>query len=110
MHVKNYKKRLMLSALTLSSTLFASSSYAQDDAIIDESRNRSIPVNITLPANHLKCSAQVKCPVVFVNAGYGISHDEYTFASKLFNAQGYLSIAVAHELKVTLHLIVRSHT
>ena len=97
--LKIIKKRLMLSALTLSTMLFASSSYAQDDAIIDESRNRSIPVNITLPANHLKCSAQVKCPVVFVNAGYGISHDEYTFASKLFNAQGYLSIAVAHELK-----------
>ena len=99
MHVKNYKKRLILSALTLSTTLFASSSYAQDDVVIDDSRNRFIPVNITLPTNHLKCSAQVKCPVVFINAGYGISHNEYTFASKLFNAQGYLSIAVAHELK-----------
>ncbi|WP_409425078.1 alpha/beta hydrolase [Pseudoalteromonas sp. RW-H-Ap-1] len=97
--LKIIKKRLMLSALTLSTMLFASSSYAQDDAIIDESRNRSIPVNITLPANHLKCRTQVKCPVVFVNAGYGISHNEYTFASKLFNAKGYLSIAVAHEFK-----------
>ncbi|KAF7766828.1 hypothetical protein PUND_a2711 [Pseudoalteromonas undina] len=97
--LKIIKKHLMLKALTLSTMLFASSSYAQNDAIIDESRNRSIPVNITLPANHLKCSAQVKCPVVFVNAGYGISHNEYTFASKLFNGQGYLSIAVAHELK-----------
>ncbi len=97
--IKIIKKHLMLSALTLSTMLFASSSYAQNDAIIDESRNRSIPVNISLPTNHLKCSAQVKCPVVFINAGYGISHNEYTFVSKLFNAQGYLSIAVAHELK-----------
>ncbi len=82
--LKIIKKRLMLSALTLSTMLFTSSGYAQDGAIIDDSRNRSIPVNITLPANHLKCSAQVKCLVVFINAGYGISHNEYTFASKLF--------------------------
>ncbi len=97
--LKHIKKRLILSALSISSLLFTQLSIAQDEILVDGSRNRSIPVNITLPANHLKCSAQVKCPVVFVNAGYGISHNEYTFASKLFNAQGYLSIAVAHELK-----------
>ena len=86
--LKIIKKRLILSALTLSTALFASSSYAQDDVVIDDSRNRSIPVNITLPNNHLKCSVQVKCQVVFVNAGYGISHNEYTFVSKLFKHCG----------------------
>ena len=45
--LKIIKKHLMLSALTLSTMLFSSSSYAQNDAIIDDSRNRSIPVNIT---------------------------------------------------------------
>lgn len=88
MHVKNYKKAFNVKCATLSTMLFASSSYAQDDVVIDDSRNRSIPVNITLPTNHLKCSAQVKCPVVFVNAGYGISHNEYTFVSKLFKHCG----------------------
>ncbi|MBQ4800707.1 alpha/beta hydrolase [Pseudoalteromonas sp. MMG006] len=96
---KAIKKLLILSALTLSASLMSPLSFAQDGVIVDESRNRTIPINITLPNNSNQCSGQAKCPVAFVNAGYGISHNDYTFASKLFNAQGYLSIAVAHELK-----------
>jgi predicted esterase len=97
--LKTIKKLLTLSVLTLSASLMSPLSFAQDDVMVDESRNRTIPINITLPNNSKKCSEQAKCPVAFVNAGYGISHNEYTFASKLFNAQDYLSIAVAHELK-----------
>jgi len=96
---KAIKKLLILSALTLSASLMSPLSFAQDDVIVDESRDRTIPINITLPNNSNQCSEQAKCPVAFVNAGYGISHNDYTFASKLFNAQGYLSIAVAHEHK-----------
>ncbi|ASM49551.1 hypothetical protein PESP_a1431 [Pseudoalteromonas espejiana DSM 9414] len=96
---KTIKKLLTLSVLSLSAGLISPFSFAQDGVIVDQSRNRTIPINITLPNNSDKCSEQVKCPVAFVNAGYGISHNEYTFASKLFNAHGYLSIAVAHELK-----------
>jgi len=96
---KIIKKLITLSALSLSASLISPFSFAQDDVLVDQSRNRTIPINITLPNNSNKCSAQIKCPVAFINAGYGISHNEYTFASKLFNAKGYLSIAVAHEFK-----------
>ncbi len=75
------------------------SSYASEEFITDISRDREIPVSISLPTNNVKCSKQNKCPVVFINAGYGMSHNRYTFASNEFNKQGYLAIAVAHELK-----------
>ncbi|TMO73820.1 alpha/beta hydrolase [Pseudoalteromonas sp. S3785] len=96
---KIIKKLLTLSAFSLSASLMSPLSVADDDVIVDQSRNRTIPINITLPNNSNQCNEQAKCPVAFVNAGYGISHNNYSFASKLFNAQGYLSIAVAHELK-----------
>ncbi|MBB1278517.1 alpha/beta hydrolase [Pseudoalteromonas sp. SR43-3] len=101
---KTLKKLFMLSALALSASDISTSaisatSYANDGVMTDESRNRTIPINITLPSNNAKCTAQVKCPVAFINAGYGISHNGYTFASNAFNQRGYLTIAVAHELK-----------
>jgi hypothetical protein len=96
---KTLKKLFILSALALSTLVMSTTSYANDNVITDESRNRDIPINITLPANNAKCTAQAKCPVAFINAGYGISHNEYTFVSNAFNQRGYLTVAVAHELK-----------
>jgi predicted esterase len=66
--------------------------------IYDESRNRSIPVDITFPVGTEQCSAKFKCPVVFLSAGYGVSHLKYTFLSKQFNQLGYLVVAIGHEL------------
>jgi len=68
------------------------------ESIYDESRNRSIPIEITFPKNIDLCSADLKCPVAFISAGYGVSHSKYTFLSKQFNERGYLVIAIAHEL------------
>ena len=86
---KTIKKLLTLSAFSLSASLISPLSFA-DDVIVDQSRNRTIPINITYPNESNQCSVHAKCPVAFVNAGYGISHNDYTFASKLFNAKGYL--------------------
>lgn len=96
---KTLKKLFILSALALSTLVMSTASYANDNVITDKSSNRDIPINITLPANNAKCTAQAKCPVAFINAGYGISHNEYTFVSNAFNQRGYLTVAVAHELK-----------
>nr|WP_024594243.1 hypothetical protein [Pseudoalteromonas sp. TB13] len=101
---KTLKKLFILSALTITTSIISTTSYANDDVITDDSRNRTIPINITLPSNNTKCSEQAKCPVAFINAGYGISHNEYTFASNVFNQRGYLTIAVAHELKTDPYL------
>ena len=109
---KTLKKLFMLGALALSTSVITTSvigatSYANDGVITDESRNRTIPINITLPSNNAKCTEQVKCPVAFINAGYRISHNGYTFASNAFNQRGYLTIAVAHELKSDPYLTTR---
>jgi pimeloyl-ACP methyl ester carboxylesterase len=68
------------------------------ESIYDESRNRAIPIEITLPGDAEKCSTKSKCPVVFLSAGYGISYLKYTFISKQLNQLGYLVIAIGHEL------------
>lgn len=101
---KTLKKLFMLSALTLTTSIISTTSYTNDDVITDKSRNRTIPINITLPSNNTKCSAQAKCPLAFINAGYGISYNKYTFASDAFNQRGYLTVAVAHELKTDPYL------
>jgi hypothetical protein len=66
--------------------------------IYDEARDRTIPVEITFPANIELCSTNLKCPVAFLSAGYGVSHTKYAFLSKQFNQLGYLVIAIGHEL------------
>ncbi|NRD75579.1 alpha/beta hydrolase [Shewanella sp. VB17] len=66
--------------------------------IYDESRDRSIPVEMTFPVELEKCSVNVKCPVAFLSAGYGVSHIKYTFLSKQLNQLGYLVVAIGHEL------------
>lgn len=74
--------------------------------IFDEARNRNIPVDITFPVNLEQCSPKFKCPVVFLSAGYGVSHSQYTFLSKQFNQLGYLVVAIGHELPSDPHLSV----
>lgn len=74
-------------------------SYASNEVIIDKNRDRAIAINTALPSNALSCSEQKKCPVVFINAGYGIAHTDYQFATDIFTAKGYLTVAVAHELE-----------
>ena len=54
---KTLKKLFILSALALSTSVIGATSYANDDVIADESRNRTIPINITLPSNNAKCTA-----------------------------------------------------
>lgn len=66
--------------------------------IYDEARDRTIPVEITFPADIELCSTNLKCPVAFLSAGYGVSHTKYAFLSKQFNQLGYLVIAIGHEL------------
>lgn len=72
--------------------------YANAETIYDESRDRVIPIEISLPKNNEQCFTNSKCPVAFLSAGYGVSHSKYTFLSNLLNLQGYLVVAIGHEL------------
>jgi hypothetical protein len=85
-----------LKGLVIIIVLFSNGVNAEN--IYDEARGRSIPVDITFPAEINRCSLKLKCPVAFLSAGYGISHSKYTFLSKQLNQLGYLVIAIGHEL------------
>ena len=79
--------------------IFTTVSFSKSEVIVDKIRDRVIPVTISEPSNSSTCSEHNKCPVAFINAGYGIAHTDYQFAADIFTAKGYLTIAVAHELK-----------
>lgn len=76
----------------------ATTSSAQANVIYDEQRERQIPIAISQPKNTQLCSAQLKCPVAFVSAGYGVAHTKYSFVSKMLVERGYLVVAIRHEL------------
>ena len=83
--------------LLLAFTLFGQRAIATEtEVLFDNQRSRHIPVTIT-PTDS-KCTAQKKCPVVFIGAGYGMAHTDYQFAQQVFHQHGYLTVEVAHEL------------
>ncbi|MCC2618195.1 alpha/beta hydrolase [Aestuariibacter halophilus] len=68
------------------------------NTVYDSSRDRHIPVTLSYPVDQQRCTKQQQCPVAFVSAGYGVSHNHYTFITQHLNRLGYLVVAVAHEL------------
>ena len=87
------------SLIVLGCFTFSMVSFAKSEVIVDQTRDRDIPVSINVASNSLSCSEQHKCPVAFINAGYGIAHTDYQFVADTFTTKGYLTIAVAHELQ-----------
>lgn len=76
----------------------SSASISNAETIYDESRDRKIPIEITLPQTAKSCNEEFKCPVALLSAGYGVSHLKYEFLSKQLNVLGYLVVAIGHEL------------
>lgn len=68
------------------------------ETILDEKRQRHIPVEVHLPTDHASCSKVTLCPVAFLSAGYGIAHTHYQFLVDAFRASSHLVVAVGHEL------------
>jgi hypothetical protein len=67
-------------------------------SLFDIARQRSIPVELYLPARALRCTSAHPCPVAIISAGYGISNTSYAFISSALGELGYLTVAVQHEL------------
>ncbi|TRY32127.1 alpha/beta hydrolase [Aliiglaciecola sp. M165] len=76
--------------------LLSSKGFAED--ILDNNRDRTIPIEITAPSTDFDCSIDSKCAVVFLSAGYGVPHTKYKFLAKTFSKLGYLVVAIGHEL------------
>lgn len=85
-------------ALVTACWLSTAAADVQPASIYDKARDRAIPVEITYPQSHTKCSEKAPCPVAFLGAGYGMSHTDYTFLAKVLNKHGYLVVAIGHEL------------
>jgi len=66
--------------------------------IVDKSRDREIPVEVYEAKNQRGCASQSKCPVAILSAGYGVPHTKYEFAVNAYVEQGYLVLAVRHEI------------
>lgn len=72
--------------------------FSQSTEVLDESRNRIIPIKFYYPVNAGKCSVKLKCPVVILSSGYGVPHTGYSFLAEQFSQRGYLTVAIRHEL------------
>lgn len=73
---------------------------ASADTIIvyDSSRDRSIPIEVDFPGNHIVCTAEKQCNVAFISAGNRVPFQKYKFLSDTLNDLGYMTIAIDHEL------------
>ncbi|TQF68051.1 alpha/beta hydrolase [Pseudoalteromonas luteoviolacea] len=88
-----------LLALLLSAATNTLATPADMTSLYDQDRQRTIPIAITTPQQPNRCTKHQPCNVAFISAGYGVPHQEYQFISKLLTAQGYLSVAIRHELE-----------
>jgi pimeloyl-ACP methyl ester carboxylesterase len=78
--------------------LIALSFIANGEEVIDHTRQRSIPVEVSYPQSLELCTQESKCPVAFLSAGYGVSHTRYQFLVDVLTEQGFLVVAIGHEL------------
>ncbi|MCF6441301.1 alpha/beta hydrolase [Pseudoalteromonas luteoviolacea] len=91
-------KKSVLALITIITT-YANASGSEINVLHDEARKRSIPIEIKQPTNAAFCTKDNQCPVAFISAGYGESHQNYQFLSDTLAHQGYLSVSIRHELK-----------
>ena len=90
--------------------LLANSAFASEHRVVkDAKRQRDIPIQISLPIDASGCTAENKCPVAFLNSGYGVAYDKYAFISNTLNNAGYLVVAIQHELPGDPALAVTGH-
>jgi hypothetical protein len=85
-----------LKAILVFSMFFVGAVNAEE--VQDESRNRSIPIEISYPSNISNCTVENKCPVAFLSAGYSVAHTKYTFLTNQLAELGYMVVAIRHEL------------
>ncbi len=68
---------------------------------LDESRNRSIPVEMYVSGEAMgKAEAGIyKFPVAIINHGYGVKNSEYSFLANALAARGHLVASIQHDLE-----------
>lgn len=92
---------LVLGYLLFNGSVYSSESIKTE--LNDSSRGRVIPVQIIFPSDKQNCqseneSAVDACRVVILSSGYGVQYTGYSFITNALAEQGYLVIAIQHEL------------
>jgi len=90
--------KVTLFALLLGTMASTQASPSQLTSLHDETRQRTIPISVSLPQQPSHCSVEQPCKVAFISAGYGVSHKAYSFINNQLTSHGYLSVAIKHEL------------
>nr|WP_295077407.1 hypothetical protein [uncultured Roseateles sp.] len=94
-----FKRQTHIASLALSLALGASPSSAQDALTLrDFARNRDVLVHLYRPKAEGACASERRCPVVLLSPGTGLSHTAYSFLAQALAKDGYLVLAVQHEL------------
>lgn len=88
----------LLALVATGGAVATSGSHAKSATLTDQERGRDVPVHVYLPAQTHACVAKASCPVAFISPGYGVPHTSYSFLADALTAQGYLVVAVQHDL------------
>ena len=96
--------RITNTSLTLL-LLCSVSSHALQKNLLDEQRQRPIPISITYPDVKI-CSTQAPCKLAILSSGYGIPHTEYQFMVSELARSGFAVVTVQHQLKTDPSLSV----
>lgn len=90
-------KKLFLLVVIIQSSCLASDSKISHKHLdlLDQSRNRSIPIEIYKNTE----SKTTDLPVIIINHGYTVQNTEYTFLAHALAKQGYLVVSIQHDLK-----------
>jgi alpha-beta hydrolase superfamily lysophospholipase len=87
--------RLLIALTTLAAGAIADAAPPpRTQVLVDETRHRSIPAAVYLPATHARCTPQSRCRVALLSPGYGVEHTAYGFIAAALADAGFLVIAL----------------
>lgn len=87
-----------LAAILMAGSASASPPRTMPMVLTDHDRGREVPIQIYFPGEGSDCLAREACPVAMLSPGYGIPHTSYSFIANNLAEQGYLVVAVQHDL------------
>lgn len=90
--------QLLLASALGGAVLVANAAVPLSLPLHDAARQRAIPVELYLPADPARCSAQAPCPAAILSNGYGIGPREYGFIADYLTAKGYAVASIGHHL------------
>jgi hypothetical protein len=66
--------------------------------VVDEKREREIPLALYYPVQKDRCTKEKRCPVALLSPGYGVGYLDYSFIANTLNRLGYLMVGVEQQL------------